>query len=123
MSEKDSNDDREGKSDETKSQPAAPGRDSIASFVVQVAGAETLEVPAILPVLPVRDVVVFPGVTMPLAIGRPRSLAALEEAGPDGYMLVVAQRDPSTENPGLEALHEVGTIVRVMRIIDTRREG
>ena len=60
---------------------------------------------------------------MPLAIGRPRSLAALEEAGQDGYMLVVAQRDPMTENPGLEALHEVGTIVRVMRIIDTRREG
>ncbi len=122
MSDQDSNDERKGKGEGTKSE-TPPSRASVASFAVQVAGAETLEVPAILPVLPVRDVVVFPGVTMPLAIGRPRSLAALEEAGQDGYMLVVAQRDPQTENPGLEALHEVGTIVRVMRIIDTRRDG
>src|SRR5512134_1496291 len=90
---------------------------------VLVAGQERVELPNVLPVLPVRDVVVFPGVTMPLAIGRPRSLSALEEAGQDGYLLVVAQRDPLTENPGLEELQEVGTIVRVMRIIDTRREG
>jgi Lon protease-like protein len=123
VADQDSNDQREGKDDDTQNEPQRPARPGVASFAVQVAGAETLEVPAILPVLPVRDVVVFPGVTMPLAIGRPRSLAALEEAGQDGYLLVVAQRDPLTENPGIEALHEVGTIVRVMRIIDTRREG
>ena len=84
---------------------------------------ETLEVPAVLPVLAVRDVVVYPGVTMPLAIGRARSLAALEEAGQNGFLLVLSQRDPMTEDPGLDELHEVGTIVRVMRIIDARREG
>jgi ATP-dependent Lon protease len=60
---------------------------------------------------------------MPLAIGRTRSLAALEEAGQDGYLLVVSQRDPLTENPGIDDLYEIGTIVRVMRIIDARREG
>ena len=95
----------------------------LASLLIEVPGAEFIEVPAVLPVLPVRDVVVFPGVTMPLAIGRARSLAALDEAGQDGYLLVVSQHDPLTENPGVEDLHEVGTIVRVMRIIDARREG
>ena len=95
----------------------------LAALAVEVPGAEILEIPAILPVLAVRDVVVFPGVTMPLAIGRPRSLAALDEAGQDGYLLVVSQRDPNTENPTTDELYEVGTIVRVMRIIDARREG
>ncbi len=103
--------------------PESKSNGDLASLMVNVPGAEVLEVPAILPVLAVRDVVVFPGVTMPLAIGRPRSLAALEEAGQDGYLLVVSQRDPNTENPNTDELYEVGTIVRVMRIIDARREG
>jgi len=88
----------------------------IASLIVEVPGSDVIEVPADLPVLPVRDVVVYPGVTMPLAIGRERSLAALDDAGQDGFLLVVSQRDPMTEDPALEDLYEVGTIVRVMRI-------
>ncbi|MEE8165232.1 MAG: LON peptidase substrate-binding domain-containing protein, partial [Myxococcota bacterium] len=99
------------------------GNGGVATLIVASPGSESIEVPAIIPVLPVRDVVVYPGVTMPLAIGRARSLAALDEAGQDGFLLVVSQRDPMTENPGLEDLYEVGTIVRVMRIIDARREG
>lgn len=97
--------------------------DDIATLSIQGPGEETLEVPAVMPVLAVRDVVVYPGVTVPLAIGRPRSLAALEDVGQDGFLLVLSQRDPLTENPGLDELHEVGTIVRVMRVIDARREG
>jgi ATP-dependent Lon protease len=111
--------DNEHQDDESR--PKANG--DLASLVIDVPGADFVEVPALLPVLPVRDVVVFPGVTMPLAIGRTRSLAALEEAGQDGYLLVVSQRDPLIENPGIDDLHEIGTIVRVMRIIDARREG
>ena len=80
-----------------ESRPKREG--DLASLVIELPGADFVEVPALLPVLPVRDVVVFPGVTMPLAIGRTRSLAALEEAGQDGYLLVVSQRDPLTENP------------------------
>jgi ATP-dependent Lon protease len=86
-------------------------------------GQEQIEVPAVLPVLPVRDVVVFPGVTVPLAIGRPRSLAALEEAGQGGFMIVATQLDPTTEDPELADLHPVGCVVRVLRVIDARRDG
>jgi ATP-dependent Lon protease len=86
-------------------------------------GQELVEVPGILPVLPVRDVVVFPGVTVPLAIGRPRSLAALDQAGQGGFMIVATQRDPATEEPTLDDLFPVACVVRVMRIIDARRDG
>jgi ATP-dependent Lon protease len=87
------------------------------------AGDEPVEVPSVLPVLPVRDVVMFPGVTIPLAIGRARSLAALERAGQSGFLIVATQRDPSTEEPTLDDLYPVGCVVRVLRIIDARRDG
>src|SRR5262245_46169279 len=63
------------------------------------AGQERVELPGILPVLPVRDVVVFPGVTVPLAIGRPGSLAALQRAGQGGFLVVATQRDPALDEP------------------------
>ena len=56
------------------------------------------------------------------AIGRPRSLAALEDAV-DWFLIVATQRDAATENPSLEELHPVGCIVRVVRVIDAKREG
>ncbi len=86
-------------------------------------GGERIEVPAVLPVLPVRDAVVFPGVTNPLSIGRPKSLAALDAAGQGGFLVVATQRDASVEDPSLQELHPVACIVRVVRIVDARREG
>ncbi|HKE11105.1 MAG TPA: LON peptidase substrate-binding domain-containing protein, partial [Myxococcota bacterium] len=86
-------------------------------------GGERIEVPALLPVLPVRDAVVFPGVTNPLSIGRPKSLAALDAAGQGGFLVVATQRDASVEDPGVQDLHPVACIVRVVRIVDARREG
>ena len=90
---------------------------------VQGPGEDQFEVPDVLAVLPVRDVVVFPGVTVPLAIGRPRSLEALEQAGSEGHLLVATQRDPSTESPSLDDLYPVATLVRVMRVIDARHDA
>jgi ATP-dependent Lon protease len=88
-----------------------------------VANQESAEIPAILPVLPVRDVVVFPGVTVPLAVGREKSLAALEEAAQSNFLIVASQRDPATEDPGFDELYPVGCVVRVVRIIDARSHG
>ncbi len=90
---------------------------------ISVAGEEGLEIPVILPVLPVRDAVVFPGMNVPLVIGRRASLAALEHAGQGGFLVVATQKDPTTENPGLEDLHPVACITRILRIVDARREG
>ncbi len=100
-----------------------PGEGDVGGELVTAAGQERVELPSILPVLPVRDVVVFPGVTVPLAIGRPRSLAALERAGQGGFLVVATQRDPATDDPGLPDLHEVACVARVVRVIDARRDG
>ena len=90
---------------------------------VPVFGDETLEIPAIMPVLPVRNAVVFPGMNVPLTVGRPGSLIALEEAGDEGYLVVASQRDPETEEPTQADLHEVACIARVVRVVDARREA
>ncbi len=87
------------------------------------AGQERVEVPAILPVLAVRDLVVFPGVTVPLSVGRSKSLAALERAGSGGFLIVATQRDSGIEDPGLDDLHPMGCVARVMRVIDARQES
>ena len=84
---------------------------------------DAIQIPRILPVLPVRDVVVFPGVTVPLTIGRRRSLAALEATDPEGFMLVVTQRDPSAEEPTPAELHDTGTVVKILRAVDAQRTG
>ncbi|MCC6641083.1 MAG: endopeptidase La [Deltaproteobacteria bacterium] len=86
-------------------------------------GDESVDVPALLPVLPVRDAVVFPGVTAPLAIGRLRSLAALDAAGEGGFLVVATQRDPLLDEPAVADLHPMACVVRVVRVIDARREG
>ncbi len=85
-------------------------------------GSERLEVPEVLPVLPVRDVVLYPGVTAPLIVGRPRSLAALAEAGEGGFLVVATQRDPTNDAPGPADLHPVACIARVARVIPARAE-
>jgi ATP-dependent Lon protease len=78
--------------------------------------AEPFEIPERLPVLPLRDVAVFPYVVMPLLIGRPGSLAAVEEAlAADRYVLLVAQRDADLQEPVAGDLYRVGTVARVMQ--------
>ena len=83
-------------------------------------GASTKNEPLRLPVIPLRDVVVFPGVTMPILAGRPRSMRAVERAfhHPDKLIFTVMQRDHDEEATE-KNLHTTGTIAR----IDQRQRG
>lgn len=69
--------------------------------------------PATLPVLPLRDVVVFPHVVMPLMVGRPRSQAAIEAAGDDGRIVLLSQRVSDEQHPTSKELFKHGVIARV----------
>lgn len=72
----------------------------------------------LVPVLPIRDVVIFPGVIAPLFVARPRSLKSLEEASlSDKSVLVVAQRDNNVEDPTPQDLYEVGTLCQVIQMV------
>ncbi|MBI4461414.1 MAG: LON peptidase substrate-binding domain-containing protein, partial [Acidobacteria bacterium] len=63
-----------------------------------------------LPVLPVRDVVLFPQAIIPITVGRERSRDLVESLSGEGKLIVVVtQRDPRTEEPGPTELHGVGT--------------
>lgn len=68
----------------------------------------------VLPLVPLRGLVVFPGQSLTVEVGRPRSLAAIEAArAHDGRVLFLAQRDPECEDPGQRDLYEVGSVVAV----------
>ena len=69
-------------------------------------------------VLPVRDLVLFPGIITPLFVGRPRSLKAIELAMlQDKTVVIVAQKDMQTEDPEPEDLFEVGTLCNILQMI------
>ena len=70
-----------------------------------------------IPVLPLRDVVIFPYVVIPLLVGRPASLAAIEAAlAEDKIILLVAQRDGEKQEPAAADLHRTGVIGRVVQV-------
>src|SRR5690606_31987079 len=71
-----------------------------------------------LPLLPLRNTVIFPVLTVPLSVGRPRSIAAVEQAlEGDKLILVVAQRDADVDDPGPGELYDVGLLARVVKRI------
>ena len=77
---------------------------------------EPLDLPERLPVLPLRDVVVFPHVVIPLLVGRPASLAAVEAAlSADRLILLVAQRVADVQDPAAADLYRVGVVARVLQ--------
>ena len=70
------------------------------------------------PLLPLRDVVVFPHTVMPLFVGRKSSVNAITQAmGTNKYIFLVAQKDEKTENPGNDDLHQVGTLATILQML------
>jgi ATP-dependent Lon protease len=75
-------------------------------------------VPETLPILPVRDTVLFPGAILPLTVGRESSLALVSSlVEEDKYLGVVAQLDPRIEDPAAADLHKVGTFAKVHKTV------
>jgi ATP-dependent Lon protease len=71
-----------------------------------------------LPVLPLRDIVVFPHMIVPLFVGREKSVAALESAmAADKSIFLVAQLDPAEDDPDRDALYDVGVVATVLQLL------
>ena len=71
-----------------------------------------------IPVLPLRDIVVFPHMIVPLFVGREKSIRALEEVmREEKRILLVAQKNPGDEDPGIDSIYDVGTVAQVMQLL------
>jgi ATP-dependent Lon protease len=70
------------------------------------------------PLLPLRDIIVFPHMVVPLFVGRQKSIRALEEAmNKQKYILLAAQKDAKTNDPGEDDIYEVGTLGNVVQLL------
>jgi len=77
-----------------------------------------IDIPEIMPLLPVRDVVIFTDMVLPLFIGRERSVKAVDKSmGGDRLLLLSTQKDPSIEDPAPDDIYRVGTICRILRVL------
>src|SRR3982751_2301145 len=95
---------------------------AIDEFPVALAESEAVErlmqIPPQLPVLPLRDIVIYPFMIVPLFVSRDRSIKAVEEALSDNRMiLLVSQKDVNKEDPGQDDVYQDGTVAIIMRML------
>ncbi len=77
-----------------------------------------VEIPDVLPLLPIRDIVIYPYMMLPLFVGRDISIRAVEEAlSRDRLIFLVSQMNSAEENPAPVDIHRVGTIASIMRML------
>ena len=78
----------------------------------------TSDVPALLPILALRNTVLFPGVVLPITVGRDTSLKLVRDAfSSDKLIGVLAQRNPDIEDPDIEDLYEIGAVATILKLI------
>src|SRR6201989_130574 len=75
-------------------------------------------VPDVLPILPLRNTVLFPGVVIPITVGRDKSIKLIRDANKGDRMIgVVSQQDVGIEDPGFEQLNRVGTVAMIVKVL------
>ncbi len=76
------------------------------------------EIPDVLPILPLRNSVFFPGGVLPLAVGRTKTIALIKDAVRDDQVIgVVTQKRAEEEDPGADDLHAMGTVARIVKLL------
>ncbi|MFC7357338.1 endopeptidase La [Jejudonia soesokkakensis] len=79
---------------------------------------EREELPEILPILPLRNTVLFPGVVVPITAGRDKSIKLINETNQGNKVIgVVSQKDEGKEEPGVEDINTVGTVAKILRVL------
>lgn len=79
---------------------------------------EQIKIPKALPVLPLRDLIIFPFIISPLSVGREMSIRAIDQSLAENRMIIlVAQKDQSDMEPAISNLHQVGTVAVIMRML------
>ena len=74
--------------------------------------------PKVYPLLPLRDVVVYPHMAVPLFVGREKSILALEKGmSTDKQVVLVTQKDPAEDSPALDDVHQIGTLATILQLL------
>ena len=95
---------------------AEADRDDLISIIDDDGKSE--KIPGILPLMPVRDIVIFTDMVLPLFVGREKSIRAVQEAvAKEGFLFVATQKDPAIENPDTDEIFATGTVSRVLRML------
>ena len=72
----------------------------------------------ILPILPLRNTVLFPEVVIPLQVGREKSIALIKEAAAkESYVAIITQREAEVDEPDEADLHRVGVMARILKVV------
>ncbi len=88
-----------------------------------VPGPDSIEVPKVSPLIPLRDLVVFPYLVAPISVGRPASIQALDEAiDTNRKVVLLSQKDSKVENPGPDDLYRIGTLSIILRMARLENE-
>ncbi len=97
---------------------AAPAEDGAPPGALPAMGSLEPQIPEILPILPIRDSVAFPGTIMPLNIGREKSKRLVEQAvAGDKLIGVIAQRYRETDDPTLDDIYRIGTVCAILKLL------
>ena len=96
-----------------------PSFSMIADFDGNENGLFDSDMDDVVPILPLRNMVLFPTVVMPVTVGRKSSLKLVQNASSDGKQIAVfCQKDPDVENPGFNDLYSTGVLAKVIRVFD-----
>ena len=80
---------------------------------------DDLSVPDILPILPLRNTVLFPGIIFPISVGRSKSLTLIKEAYKNKTLIeTLTQKNPDDENPTIKSLYGIGTVAEVVKVLE-----
>lgn len=91
----------------------------VADFEGDESSVFEVEVDETLPILPLRNMVLFPGVVMPVAVGRKSSLKLIKAAEKKNFHIgVVCQLQPETDNPGYDDLYHIGTVAKIVKVLE-----
>src|SRR3989304_8720724 len=86
--------------------------------MIDTLNIEEIQIPDIVSLLPIRDIVIFPFMIVPLFVGREMSVKSVDDALSSNRMIMlVAQKDGATESPSLDEIYSIGTVAMIMRML------
>src|SRR5450432_4734877 len=97
-------------------------RSPTATIIRTSGNGQQLTIPSLLPILPIRNIVVFPGTVMPLNVGRQKSKNLLDEVMPGEKVIgVITQRNADVEDPKMEDLYPMGVACMILKLFKLPR--